>query len=78
MHRSVSASKVPTLEILCCHAEGGDTLTAFASAAAQAFATGGATADAWARAFAAAIAQYGCDAIRPILARTHFSSRPMI
>jgi hypothetical protein len=51
-----------------CPAEGGDTLSAYASAAAQAFAQGDGTADAWVKAWAAAIAQYGCDAVKPALA----------
>lgn len=51
-------------------------MTAFAAAAARAFATGGSTADAWARAVAAAIAQFGCDQIRPVLAREHLSPFP--
>ncbi len=49
-------------------AEGGDTLSAYAAAAAQAFAEGGSTADAWVKAWAAAIAQFGCDKVKPALA----------
>lgn len=51
--------------------EGGDALNAFALAAARAFVMDGATASAWAKAMAAAVAQYGCDAVKPALAGAH-------
>ena len=51
--------------------EGGDALNAFAAAAARAFAMGDGTATAWAKAMAAAVAQYGCDAVKPALAGVH-------
>ncbi|KAK9905596.1 hypothetical protein WJX75_002717 [Coccomyxa subellipsoidea] len=50
------------------HPQGGDALSGYASAAAEAFAQGDGTADAWVRAWIAAIAQYGCDAVKPALA----------
>lgn len=59
-----------------CPAEGGTTLDAFARAAAKAFAMGDGTATAWAKAFAAAIAQYGCDSIKPVLAGKSLAACP--
>jgi hypothetical protein len=49
--------------------EGGDAASAYAAAAAEAFAAGGPQATSFADALAAAIAQYGCNAILPLLTR---------